>query len=104
MHSAALSPVPQGQRSALVWFLEAPSIESCHCYHSGWIFSVQETMDNGGDAGTGETSVRGVSSCGSACEDASGASKTAGALAYDAMLDSPVWTSGGGDSPHLMFY
>lgn len=45
--------------------------------------------------------MTGVSSCESACEDASGASKTAGALAYSAKLDSPVWMSGGGDSPHL---
>lgn len=77
------------------------SPESCHCYHSEWIFSVQDTRGDCADAGMGEMFV---SSCESACEDASDASKTAGALAYSAMFDFPVWVSRWGDSPHLEFY
>ncbi len=67
----------------------------------GPFLTVQEARDDGGDAGTGETAVRRVSFCESACEDASDASKTAGALAYSAKLDSPAWMSGGGDFPRL---
>lgn len=48
-----------------------------------------------------EMFLRGLHSCESACKDASDASKTAGALAYNAKLDSPVWMSEAGDSPHL---
>lgn len=78
------------------------SVKGYHFYHSGWeSFSVQETKDDGDDAGTGETFASGASSCESACEDASGASETAGAPAYCAMLDSPVWMSGGVGSPYL---
>lgn len=70
-------------------------LPSCYCYHSEWIFSVQETRD---DADMGETFV---SSCEWACEDASDASKTAGAPAYSAVFEFPVWMSRWGDSPHL---
>lgn len=40
-------------------------------------------------------------SCGSACEDVSDPSKTAGALAYSAMFDSLLWMTGCSDPPQL---
>lgn len=93
--------VPQWSVGSILQRMSPYSSMSCHCSDSTWIFSVQGLSR---DNGMGETPVRDVSFCESVCEDASDASKTGGAPVYCAAFDSPPWMSGGGGSPHPLFY
>lgn len=110
LYCSLFHTTPQGQRSALVSMMipQWPAV-SVVCPRSlvkaafamRVFLLVWETRGDGDSAGMGEKFVWDASSCESVCEDASDASKTAGAPAYSAMFDSLLWMKWWDDSPQL---